>query len=162
MPVSSVFGAEDEHQTTHKESVQVPVAFPRIISVKYSKLSAAHRERIRLQVICLRRNEYHGARPQPVLPPSSGEVPDKGVDDTSSSTRSTPGSPGRIATMFSVTIGHIYSGCQDAEGVLPITHFEEVWEDLLYNVDLLSEGDKDENLKRWLVGEGGAKEYSFR
>jgi len=60
------------------------------------------------------------------------------------------------------TIGHVYSTCKDAEGVLLITHFKKVRKDPSHDVDLLSERDKDKNVKRWLMDEGGAKEDSFQ
>jgi len=90
-------------------------------------------------------------------------VPDKGVDDIALDwpINDWLAKTNRLNVVCQ-TIGHVYSDCKDAEGVLLITNFKEVREDPSHDVDLLSERDKDKNVKRWLMEGGEPKEDSFR
>jgi len=89
------------------------------------------------------------------------QIPDKGVDDIR---LNFPINDWLAKTkrynVFCTTVGHVYSGYKDAEGVLIITHIKNHHHP--QTVEPLVERDRDMYAKKLLTEEGGAKEDSLQ
>ena len=91
------------------------------------------------------------------------QIPDKGVDDIM---LKHPINDWLAETkrfrLVCTTIGHIYSGYKDAEGVFLITHIKPVRRSRSQNPEVLVQRDRDRYVKKWLMEEGGAKPESLQ
>ena len=90
-------------------------------------------------------------------------IPDKGVNDT---LIAFPINDWLARTkrrhIVCNVIGNTFPDCQEAKGVLLITHIKAVRQGPSQDVDLLGERAKDEGAKQWLIKEGEVKEDSLR
>lgn len=91
------------------------------------------------------------------------QIPDKGVDDIKlqNPINDWLAKTKRFNTVCT-TVGHIYSGYRDADGVFLITHIKPVRRRKSQNGETLVERDRDKYVKVWLVKEGGAEEECLR
>ena len=91
------------------------------------------------------------------------QIPDKGVEDLM---LKFPINDWLAKTkrfnIVCTTVGHVYSGYKDAEGVFLITHIKTIRRGRSQNTETLVERDKDKYVKKWLVEEGEAKEDSLQ